>query len=273
MEISTWEKRKKIENFPPLNFISVTDSIDRRDLLYKNCEDYGITNIRPHIFERYDDSKHKFIGQSYKNYSVNELGRAPVTSHLKAIKEWFFDTDEDYAFFCEDDISFDTIQYWNFTWNDFFENLPKDWECIQLCWVRENNMFMFSHDGLKIRNRCWCDWSGCAYLIKRSHAKKLISNYYINGEFNLDYVGDDLEVRSHPENSWSLTPCIETIIFSNFSKIYGFPLFVENVYQFQSTLHFVDQTRPHNFYSYDTIMDWWKTVGKDTPISEIMVLK
>lgn len=270
MEISSWERKQKLKNFPPLNFISIHESEDRRSLLYENFDKYGLTNIRPHIFEKYDDSKHTFIGSAYKTYSVGELGRAPVTSHLKAIKEWYFDTDEEYAFFCEDDLSFDSVPYWNFTWEEFYNALPQDWECVQLCWVRENNMFTFSHDGPKLRNRCWCDWSGCAYLIKRSHAKKLISNYHRNSEFNLDYVGDDLEERSQPEFEWTLVPCIETIIFSHFSKIYGFPLFLEGVYQFQSTLHFTDSTRPGNFYSYDIMLDWWQRIGKYAIISDII---
>lgn len=274
MQVSNWEKITKTKNFPPINFISIEESQDRRDNLYKIFDEYGIKNVRPHIFKKYDDSEHVFIGQAHKTYSVGQLGRAPVTSHLKAIKNWYFDTDEEYAFFCEDDISFETIPYWNFTWQEFFNRLPNNWECVQLCWVRENSMFMFSNNGLKLRNRCWCDWSGCAYLIKRSHAKKLISNYYRNGEFNLDYNGCDLEERSQDYSLWSIVPCIETIIFSNFSNnVYGFPLFVEDVYKFQSTLHFTDSTRPSNFYSYDIIIDWWKNEGKTKKIEDIIDLK
>lgn len=272
MEISNWEKKKKFENFPPLNFISIVESEERRKSLYKGLEEHGITNIRPHIFEKYDDAKHSYIGDVYKLFcNSGEMGRAPVTSHLKAIKEWYFDTDEEYAFFCEDDMCFDNVPYWNFTWQEFFEGLPKDWEMVQLCWVRENTMFSFSPFGVKLRHRCWCDWSGCAYLIKRSQAKKLLSHYYRNGEFCLDYQGADLEVRSRPENCWSLTPCIETIIFTNFSepsKIYGFPLFLEGVYQTKSTLHHTDDTRGTNFYSYDVILDWWKNEGKNLSVKE-----
>ena len=230
MQVSNWEKIIKTRNFPPLNFISIEESQDRRDNLYKNFDEYEIKNVRSHIFKKYSDSEHVFVGQAHETYSVGQLGRAPVTSHLKAIKNWYFDTDEEYAFFCEDDISFETIAYWNFTWQEFFNRLPSNWECVQLCWVRENSMFMFSNNGLKLRNRCWCDWSGCAYLIKRSHAKKLISNYYRNGEFNLDYNGCDLEERTQEYSSWSIVPCIETIIFSNFSVSFVSLLFNSNYF-------------------------------------------
>jgi hypothetical protein len=108
----------KLKNFPPINFISVDKSEDRRNLLYEKFANYNLTNIRPHIFEVYNDEDHHYIGESFRE--LNGIGRGPTTSHLKAIKDWYFDTEEEYAFFCEDDISFDTVKYWNFTWEEFF---------------------------------------------------------------------------------------------------------------------------------------------------------
>ena len=252
----------KLKNFPSINFVSIEESQNRRDLLYKQFEEYNLTKVTPHIFEKYDDSKHTLIGNSLDKFVGNVRG--PVTSHLKAIKKWYFDTDEEYAFFCEDDLSFETVKYWNFTWEEFFNNLPKDWGCVQLCWVREYEMFRFSYSGLKLRPRCWCDWSACAYLITRDHAKKLISNYYRDGTFNLDYVGDDHAER--PE--WALRPTAETIIFSKVSPVYGIPIFVENSLNFKST--WADQVSFPNEYSYHTVIDWWKTEGKNFSISDLM---
>ena len=252
----------KLKNFPSINFISIEESQDRRDLLYKKFEAYNLNNITPHIFEKYDDSKHVLTGNSLDNFVGT--GRGPVTSHLKAIKDWYFDTDEEYTFFCEDDLSFETVKYWNFTWEEFFDNLPKDWGCVQLSWVREYDMFRFSHTGLKLRPRCWCDWSACAYLITRTHAKKLISNYYRNGSFKLDYLGNDSLER--PE--WALRPTVETIIFSNVSPVYGIPIFVEDILNFKST--WADHVSLPNDYSYHTIVDWWKTEGKNLSILNLM---
>lgn len=256
--------RDKLKNFPSINYISIEESQDRRNLLYSRFEEYNLSNIRPHIFERYDNSKYTFVEGSADLLSGNfpERGRGPTTSHLKAIKDWYFDTDEEYAFFCEDDLSLETVQYWNFTWEDFFNKLPEDWGCVQLSWVREN-IFLFSHDGIKLRPRCWCDWSACAYLIKRSHAKKLISNYYRNGEFNLYYVGEDQSLR--PE--WARIPSAETVVFSYVSPIYSFPLFVEDVNNCMST--FGPGIGMFNSSSYSTVIDWWKTNGKNLSVGEI----
>lgn len=270
----------KLKNFPPINFISVDKSEDRRNLLYEKFDKYNLTNIRPHIFEVYNDEDHHYIGESFRE--LNGIGRGPTTSHLKAIKDWYFDTEEEYAFFCEDDISFETVEYWNFTWEEFFNALPENWGCVQLCWVREGDMFVFSSDGVKLRHRCWCDWSACAYLITRDHAKKLISHYYRNGSFNLDFVGND----SHVRPKWAKDPVAETIIFSplgnpknsdvNVSSVYGFPLFVEDFYNCESDLLKYDcgnvlaPQRVRNEFSYNTIIDWWKMEGKNLTIKDII---
>jgi FkbM family methyltransferase len=280
VKIECKEHSYKLHNFPPINFISVDKSEDRRKLLYEKFAKYNLTNIRPHIFEVYNDKDHHYIGESFRE--LNGIGRGPTTSHLKAIKDWYFDTDEEYAFFCEDDISFEPIKYWNFTWEEFFNSLPEDWECIQLCWVREGDMFVFSAGGLKLRHRCWCDWSACAYLIKRSHAKKLISNYYRNGSFNLDFVGND----SHVRPKWAKDPVAETIIFSplgnpknidvNVSVVYGFPLFVEDVYNCESELLKYDcenvlfPQRDCHEISHNTILNWWETKGRNLKVKDII---
>jgi GR25 family glycosyltransferase involved in LPS biosynthesis len=265
-EISSSEKLK---NFPPVHFISIEESEDRRELLNKKFSEYGITNITPHIFKRYEDSEHTFVSNRPEIINLEEESSwrwgGPLTSHLKAIKEWYFNTDESYAFFCEDDLSLETVEYWNFTWEEFFNTLPSNWSCVQLSWVREN-IFGFSDSQISLRSRCWCDWSACAYLITRSHAKKLIANYYMNGEFFIDYVGRDVNLR----DKWALFPTAETIVFTLFdsedSNVYGYPLFVEDVTNCQSSFGGIGI---FNSSSYNTVMEWWKTIGKNLTIRQI----
>lgn len=254
--------RDKLSNFPSINYISIEESKDRRELLENKIKEFGLLNVTPHIFKKYTDDDHHYTGSSFVNFLG--MGRGPLTSHLKAIKDWYFNTDEEYSFFCEDDISFESVKYWNFTWEQFFERLPKDWGCVQLCWVREQ-MFAFSVDGVSLRPRCWCDWSACAYLMSRKHAKELISSYYRDGSFNLDYCGKD----SHERPDWALRPTAETIIFSSLTPVYGFPLFVEDVIGCKTVLG-NENGRGYNYSSYETIINWWKNEGVSLSITDII---
>lgn len=197
---------------------------------------------------------------------MNHIGKGPVTSHLKAIKEWYENSNEPYTFFCEDDLSFDTVKYWNFTWDEFFNSLPKDWNIMQLCLIRED-MFVFFDPDIKIRNRCWCDWSGCAYLITRKHAENLIKNYYPDDFIHLEYKGTDKKFREKEKDSfWFLLPQIENMIYSYFEGgHYTFPLFVENI--FEPTWR--DDGNWINKKCRDEIIDWWKTKGYKKSLDDL----
>lgn len=255
---------KKLKNFPSVNFISIEESKDRRDVLYEMFKEYKISNITSHIYKKYRDEDHKII----EGPLINHTGKGPVTSHLKAIKEWYQSTDEEYTIICEDDLSFDSVKYWNFTWQDFFDSLPQDWSLVQLCLIRVGDIFCFFKPEVKLRNRCWCDWSCCAYLISRKHAENLIKNYYPDDFIHLEYKGIDKELREKDEG-WItfIHPNVENIVYSPFEGIRGgiyiFPLFVENV-GFNSTWGEArsDHLRSINIESNNAIMNWWKTKGR-----------
>ena len=248
------EDLTKLKNFPSINFISIQESEDRRNNLSKQFEKYELTNITPHIYKKYNDDDHKII----EGPLLNCTAKGPVTSHLKAIKEWYENTDEPYTFVCEDDLSFETVKYWNFTWEQFFNSLPKDWNIVQLCLIREDDNFLIFDTEFKLRNRLWCDWSACAYLITREHAKNLIKNYYPDDTMYLEYKGVDKNIREQDPNSyWFIFPHVENLIYSYFSGgMYSFPLFVEEI-SFRSV--WGNTNREMNRKSHYDVVNLWKT--------------
>ena len=265
--------KNKLKNFPSINFISIEESQDRRDILLEMFEKHGIYNATPHIYKKYKDEDHKII----EGPIINDISKGPVTSHLKTIKAWYEDTDEEYTFICEDDISFDTVQYWNFTWDEFFNSLPKDWKIIQLCLTREN-MFYFFDPEVTLRKRVFCDYGAYAYLISRKHAEKLLKNYYSNDYFHLEYKGNDKEHREREKDSRAfLFPHAENLIYSNFGdNNYVFPLFVENI-SFKSVWNTKNNTGYLNdwlySHSHNEIINWWTTTGQNKNINELSYKK
>ena len=260
---------EKLKNFPSVNFVSIEESQERRDVLYEMFEEYEISNVTPHIYKRYSDEDHKII----EGPLINHTGKGLVISHLKTIREWYENTDEEYTIICEDDFSFDSVKYWNFTWEEFFRQLPQDWNIIQLCLIRED-MFIFFNPKVKLRNRCWCDWSTCAYLISRKHAENLIKNYYPDDFIHLEYKGTDKELREREETSyWFCLPSPENIIYSPFEGsqggVYTFPLFVENV-SFNSTWSGTTDNWL-NRQSRNQILDWWRTKGQNKDLNDLMM--
>ena len=257
----------KLKNLPPVHYISVDYCTERREKLHQKFSEFGIENITGHIFQKYDDTQHEIISEYIDRLSIGSRG--PVTSHLKAIKQWYDDTTEEVAFFCEDDLSMELVQYWNFTWDDFYNNLPDDWEIVQLAWLREGEFDRFK---IGFRNRCWCDWSGCAYIIKREFAKKLIDNYYYDGRFHLDVKGSDIYLRE----DWAKVPVIETIIFSPLGRVYSAPLFTEDLSFMPSYLDpnaeegKNQEVNSYHHQSYQCNLDWWRNIGSTLTIEEFM---
>lgn len=256
----------KLEGFPSVYYLSLEESIDRRNHLKEQFKEYGIENINGVISKRFHECNDVVKGQFV--HELTDASKGCCVSHIKCIKRWFDESfDEPFAFFCEDDLSLKTVEYWNFTWKEFISYLPNDWDCIQLMWVRE------SIGEVKFRERYLDDWAASAYLITRDYAKKLLDTYYQNGEFIFDI----------PVDGWRLQPIIENVIFP-MGKTYGAPLFVEEVYKFDATFtksieftgfkdeyEIVEGQGPTHITSHDDVLNWWKE-NSDNSLALLMDL-
>lgn len=231
----------KLENFPTVCYISLEESLDRRKHLEQSFSKY---NIKPKSFisKRFSECNDKVVGK-YAD-TLNDGTKGCIISQINVIKEWYENTKEDYLFVCEDDLSLETVEYWDFTWKEFFNTLPNDWDCVQLLTIR--NEF----DTFELRERYWDDWAVSAYLITRNHAEKIIKNYYKNGTYFLEI------------NNSEIQPLAENLFFS-VGKTYVRPLFVESN-QFESTFSGNDDDvnngqKNNHVISNQIVLDYWKS--------------
>lgn len=234
----------KLEGFPPIYYISLEESTDRRENLENQFKEHGITNYTPMIFKRFAECNDVIHGPYV--YTLYNNNKGASTSHLKSIRKWLTETDEPYGVFVEDDISFKTVQYWNFTWKDFMNHLPDDWEAVQLMWVRTHMV------DIEFRERYIDDWSASAFMIKRSYGQKLVDKFVIGDEeFNYD-MGE-------------LQPIVENILYTS-GKVYTVPLLIEettlpttsiNTPEEDPNLIINGQVENHHT-SYDEVLNWWK---------------
>lgn len=239
------ENNKKLEYFPSVNCVSLEECEDRRSALISQFNLYGI-EPKFLISKRYSESNDEIIGKYL--HSLNDGTKGCCVSHLKMIKEWYDTTNEEYAFFCEDDLSLETIEYWNFTWEEFLEKIPDDVQCVQLLTIRND------YDTFEIRPRNWDDWGATAYILTREGAKKIIDTYIRGNTYILEIPNLDI------------MPLIENIIFASVINTYTFPLFVENI-SFNSTFENVDddvkngQKNNHKI-AHDIVLNMWKSRKK-----------
>jgi len=247
----------KLEGLPRIHYISLEESVDRRTNLENWFKKYNITDYVPHLFKRFEEYNHKLVGPYVDSLAIHSRG--PITSHFTLLKEWYETTDEPYTLIVEDDLSLAPVEYWNFTWKEFFQNLPEDWNSVQFVLVREHIC-----NDYKFERRRERDWCAAAFLIKREYAKLLLDLYYFDNYFNL-YI-KDLE---YP-------PVIEHLLFTNKPGVYCFPLFAEDCYNTHSSLlpenahaELINGQGPMHHFSYDCVMNWWKNKGAFMNIDQI----
>lgn len=246
----------KLQNFPPVYYISLEESTDRQENLATQFEKYGITTYTPMIFKRFAKCNDVIHGPLV--HTLNSSNKGASTSHLKSIKKWLTETDEPYAVFFEDDVSLKTVEYWNFTWNEFMNELPSDWDAVHLMWVRPHMV------KIEFRERYPDDWSATAFMLTRKYGQKLLDIFMIGDEeFNYD-MGD-------------YQPIVENVMFGS-GKVYTIPLFIEEIAlpttfinspEFDSSLIFNGQGESHHD-SHSAVLNWWKNIGCRTSLSKIM---
>jgi GR25 family glycosyltransferase involved in LPS biosynthesis len=239
-------KKNKLENFPSVYYVSLEESVDRQQNLEKQFAEYGITP-KAVISKRYSESDDEITGKFLDQMNGGTIGCA--VSHIKAIRRWYEETDEDYGFFCEDDLSLETIQYWDFTWEEFIETIPEGSLYVQLLLIRDN------YETFEIRKKLWDDWAATAYILTRDYAKLLIDSY-CRGEkkFHLEIPG---------VNNYAV-PLVENILFETIDKGgSAIPLFVEDV-NFGTTFspeedkEVVNNQKGGHYEARETVLNYWK---------------
>lgn len=244
----------KLTNFPPVYYISLEESEDRRKHLHEQFESYGVTNLTGIISKRFSECDENIEGEFV--HTLSDSCKGSIISHIKCFQNFLCHSDHEYAFICEDDLSLETLQYWDFTWENFIQTLPKDWDVIQLAVIRDE----FSPHHFTFRKRDWNDWSLTAYIIKRDYAKRLI---YKHSSVPLSFgYKFDVEI-----NGTKLQPIGENIIYLQTENAYAVPLFVEDVQNFKTTLSSADKKyeyeelngqQKNHITSYHEVMNWWK---------------
>ena len=239
----------KLEGLPTIHYISLEESLDRRTNLENWFQKYNITNYVPHLFKRFEKYNHNLIGTNV--HLLAEHSKGPITSHLRLLRELYETYDDEYFLIVEDDLSLETVEHWNFTWKQFYQNLPKDWNGIQLTIVREYNVKAYSFEERRDK-----DWCVAGYLIKRNYAKYLLDLYYFDTDFNLNT---------------SFIPVVEDVLFFHTNpNIYCFPLFVEDFYNAKSTYRNPELVDDCHHKSYHNVLNWWENKGKNLTINQIM---
>lgn len=242
-------------NLPTINCLTVKRLTERHNLFAEQCKKYNLN----YNFIYGPESSKSELGENIEVISpwldlMNSRELLVSISHIKAIKDWFFNSDDEYGFFCEDDLSLNLNEHWPFNWDYVIQNLPNNWFAVQLILIREINNENLE-DYIKLHPYVWDNWSACCYLISRKYAKIIIDSH-VRGDYSYD-----LNLPFYPE----VIPHVENVLYNASDKqnIYTLPLFVENT-NVNSSFYpdFIEvKNKDHQKDSSDIVRSWWERNG------------
>ena len=238
----------KLKGLPPIYWLNLDSDTHRREYMEKQFEYWEIENHnRISGFDgRVDDVCENLVGIAPNNMTTNEIGCC--LSHLKAIKHFYENTDDDYCLIFEDDVYFEPVKSWNFTWKDFISKLPHDWDCVQLTSICTGNIHVILH--YYFIN----DFSAAAYLITRHHAAKIIKNHIRGEKYKLD---NGVKPRAVSE---------DTVFGSGLT--YSIPLLLYRI-DLGSAIH-PEHIDVFHKGSYEALYEFWKGKGCNMNIDDLM---
>jgi hypothetical protein len=202
----------KLDGFGPLYIINLKRRTDRHERMMKLITDNNITDYT--FIEAVDGTKeiNSFIDNAETEHKARPrlVEIATTISHIKAIEHWLSTSDSEYAIFAEDDLCDETIKYWQWNWKEFLSSISFEYDVLQLCQTQ------FTKTEHRLHKRMRHDYSAGLYLLKREHAKNIISRMVYNGKY---------KVNNNRENVLA----DHSVIFGHSNKVYSCSLFTYNV--------------------------------------------
>lgn len=253
---------KKLEGIPHIYYINLEDRKDRREFMENQFNQWGIEKFsRVNASEFLKDDIKTWKDLVHFSYIIPADRRRSVCvslSHLETIRKWLEETSEEYMIIMEDDTDISLVEYWHFDWQYLMDNLPYDWDAIQLMYNSDIRIYCFLHPKKLIT------WNG-PLLIRRSYGEKLLSLYYKDNKYNFikkvnrvnksNYIEPEriytfLPNKSNTDSDVRITVLDVDEFMGHNGKVYQLPVFTSNPW-------LDDPPKPHHITSNKAHILWW----------------
>jgi hypothetical protein len=240
--------KKKLKGMGPILWVNLDTETNRQEHMNDLFDFYEIPNTRISAIDARgnNDVSDLLVGKFPELVTQGELGC--TMSHLKAIKYFYEETDLNSIIICEDDIVFDTVQYWPFTWNGFMSHAPYDWDVLQCAITSTKNLRTNLHP------RLINDFCAAFYVITRHHASKILKLHVRGDKYRLD---QKLKPRATSEE-----------IIYNTGRTYSIPLFTYR-YDFESGIH-QDHVEIFHKNNVEGVTDFWKNRPQEMETEQLL---
>ena len=243
--------KNKLKGLPSIYLLTLDERPDRQEYTETQYDHWGIKNYTKvsgskYQASNYDEWKDLVILNSFDDYKRKNHHLIEISislTYLLTIKNWLETTNDQYMILMEDDYDLSFIEYWHFDWNYLMNNIPHDWDCIQMSFENGNIYPCYLHPIISGHG------TGGS-LINRRYAEKLISLYYKDGKFdfskkicNSKFLGNSNITMDY--------------ISGHSGKTYCIPLFDVNPRIGSYAKNILRSDRDDLLFSYKACKKWW----------------
>jgi GR25 family glycosyltransferase involved in LPS biosynthesis len=227
----------KLKGLPPIFYINIDAQTDRAQYMEEQFKYWEIENYTR--ISAYDGRDGNDLGDILKGRYPDMMSSGEVgctTSHLKAIRYFLENTDYPCALIMEDDCDLSTVQYWPFTWKDFYAKIPYAYDVVQLAIISTTPVHASLH------RRFVNDFSTACYLITRHHAQKLVDLHVRGDKYKID-------------NGVKPRAVADDLIY-NSGNTFAIPLFLYKI-ELGSSIH-TDHIDTFHKSTHESLWNFWK---------------
>jgi hypothetical protein len=245
--------KNKLKGIPHIYYFNLDSKTNRKEYMESQFNYWGISNYTrisssKYLASKVDEWIHLIDGSIY-NWGKSAVITANAINHIEFIKWWLENTNDPYMILMEDDYDLSLIEYWHFDWEYLMNNIPYDWDCIQLGYESYTQINFFLSP--KQANNSF--FGPC--MINRRYAQKIVDLHYNydSGKFIMKHKLANIQlIIEGGENS-----CNVDYFVCEGGRTYCIPLITTND-DLPSYENDVVMIRPHHAISRELYYHWWK---------------
>tara|TARA_B100002019_G_scaffold165694_1_gene143137 strand:- start:5300 stop:6157 length:858 start_codon:yes stop_codon:yes gene_type:complete len=185
----------KLKGLPPIMYLNLDHRTDRKEHIENQFKKWGITDFTRWSASRFSTNKMEEWGHKLDLMLLAPSDASIVMNEFTLLIEWYQSGISEHLMVVQDDLCFDLVEYWPFTWEDVMKSLPYNWDIVQFYHCHDYHLNMHLHP------RQWHSSSAACFMVNRLFVEKLMQiHLQPDGSFKLDQSLRDLRV---PRESYS----------------------------------------------------------------------
>jgi hypothetical protein len=248
----------KLKGLPHIYYLNLDTEVIRKKFMELQFKKWGIENYTrvsasKFLGSEFENWKHMLhFPEMYPDHGRNRRINAVSISHLEIMREWLEETDDPYMIIMEDDTDMNLIKFWHFDWEYLMNNIPYDWDAIQLCFNSASIINCYLHP------KTVTSWNG-PIMINRYYAKKLLRLYLINGKYNFICKSNRILYSNFVSESIANVNVDDFLGFNG--KVYQIPVFSQNPYLDKQRREFHIKSNWAHYY-------WWRKMKDEFSLED-----